>query len=78
MSRDDKRVRFARSDFLRWMESRGMPQSLLNTMMIELGGKETKALLGCGTSYEIPTRQRLIEFPITPSISLEEVLDDTP
>ena len=78
MARDEKRVRFARSDFLRWMESRGMPQSLLTTMMLELGGKETKALLGCGTAYEIPTRQRLIEFPITPSISLDEVLDETP
>lgn len=78
MARDEKKVRFARSDFVRWLQSRGMPESLLTTMMEALGGKETKALLGVGTSYEIPTRQRLCEFPITPSISLDEVLDETP
>jgi hypothetical protein len=76
MARDDRRVRFARSDFVRWLQSRGMPESLLKVMLDELGGKETKALLGVGTAYEVPTRQRLCEFPITPSVSLDEVLDE--
>lgn len=76
MSRDEKKVRFARSDFIRWLQSRGMPESLLKTMLEQLGGKETKALLGVGTAYEIPARQRLCEFPVTPSISLDEVLDE--
>lgn len=77
IAKAEKRVRFARSDFLRWLRSRGVPDSLLVTMLEQLNGREMQGMLGIGTAWEIPARQRLLEFPTTPSNSIEEILDGT-
>lgn len=76
ISKSEKLVRFARSDFVRWLHSRSIPESILTTMLIELKGREMQGMLGIGTSYEIPARQRLVEIPTTPSTSIEEILDE--
>lgn len=77
IAKKDKLVRLARSDFIRWLRSRSIPDSLIATMLEELKGREMQGMLGIGTAWEIPARQRLLEFPTTPSNSIEEILDDT-
>jgi hypothetical protein len=78
ISKSEQLVRFSRSDFLRWLRARAVPDSILTTMLLELKGREMQGMLGIGTAWEIPARQRLIELPTTPSTSIEEILDDTP
>lgn len=78
MARDDKLIRFSYTDFVRWLTSRGMPvHSTLHKFKVILGSSECKVLLGIGTKYEIPSRQRVIEVPITNSTAMvEEILDE--
>ena len=75
IAKAEKLIRFSRSDFIRWLRSRAIPDSLIATMLEQLGGREMQGMLGIGTAWEIPARQRLLEFPTTPSSSIDEILD---
>ena len=67
VSRDEKRVRFSKQDFSRWLLARKMHVSqIMHGVRKDLSGVERKALLGIGTKYELP-RQMLVECDITSS-----------
>jgi hypothetical protein len=74
-SRDDDLVRFSRSDFVRWLEARGLPSGrIVQTLKTKMGATEKRAKLGIGTKYEIPIAQYLLEVPLTHSKPLDEVV----
>jgi hypothetical protein len=74
-SRDEGLVRFSRSDFVRWLEARGLPSArILQVLKTKMGATEKRAKLGIGTKYEIPIAQYLMEVPLPQSTPLDEVI----
>ena len=77
ISREEQLARFSKTDFVQWLNTRKMnPFATLRRLSKELGAVEKKVRLGVGTKYEIPTRQIVLQVPVSWDGSAEGVLDE--
>lgn len=62
---DDKRIRLARSQFNDWLRRNDYSTKIIQKRLSDLGARETRSILGAGTSVATPTQVWCIDIDMT-------------